>query len=210
MLWSFLAVLFSGWLYVDATYRGPQWQRWLFKPITLLLLVGWAWQVPMLKLIDYLIIAGLLVTLIGDVMLLLPLPRQQMFYAISAFFLAYLLYTMRFIADMAITFYWPISLTLFIIGTVTISIIWNRLEMLRWPICTLIGMTLVMTWVAAERYFFLPNSENFTLIVGSSLLLLANIIWFISQYRYHFGADSAVVSVCYFAGHFMIVRSLWF
>ncbi|MBN9931446.1 hypothetical protein HZD82_24610, partial [Pantoea agglomerans] len=41
---AILAVLFSGWLYVDATYRGPQWQRWLFKPVTLLLLVGLAWQ----------------------------------------------------------------------------------------------------------------------------------------------------------------------
>ncbi len=39
MIWSFLAVLFSGWLYVDASYRGPQWQRWVFKPVTLLLLL---------------------------------------------------------------------------------------------------------------------------------------------------------------------------
>ena len=46
MSWPFLAVLFSGWLYIDAAYRGPNWQRWLFRPITLLLLLLWAWQVP--------------------------------------------------------------------------------------------------------------------------------------------------------------------
>ena len=49
---------FSGWLYVDASYRGPQWQRWLFKPVTLLLLVAWAWQAPTLNTTDYLILAG--------------------------------------------------------------------------------------------------------------------------------------------------------
>ena len=44
MLWSFFAVLFSGWLYIDASYRGPRWQRWLFKPVTFLLMLAWAWQ----------------------------------------------------------------------------------------------------------------------------------------------------------------------
>jgi len=207
MLWSFLAVLFSGWLYVDASYRGPQWQRWLFKPITLLLMVGWAWQAPVLKPTDYLIIAGLLATLVGDALLLLP--RQQMLYALGAFFLSHLLYTICFAAGMTMTFYWPIPLTLLIIGAITIATIWNRLETLRWPICTLIGMTLVMTWLAAEQYVFRPTDDSFTLVVGASLLLLANIVWFVSHYRRRFRADSAIVAACYFAGHFMIVRSLW-
>lgn len=44
MLWSFIAVCFSAWLYVDASYRGPAWQRWLFKPVTLLLLLLLAQQ----------------------------------------------------------------------------------------------------------------------------------------------------------------------
>ncbi|WP_276726647.1 lysoplasmalogenase [Pantoea septica] len=207
MLWSFLAVLFSGWLYVDASYRGPQWQRWLFKPVTLLLMVGWAWQAPVLKPTDYLIIAGLLATLIGDALLLLP--RQQMLYALGAFFLSHLLYTICFAASMTMTFYWLIPLTLLIIGAVTIATIWNRLETLRWPVCTLIGMTLVMTWLATEQYLFRPTDDSFTLMVGASLLLLANIVWFVSHYRRRFRADSAIVAACYFAGHFMIVRSLW-
>ncbi len=39
MLWSFIAVCFSAWLYVDASYRGPAWRRWVFKPVTLILLL---------------------------------------------------------------------------------------------------------------------------------------------------------------------------
>jgi len=206
MLWSFLAVLFSGWLYVDATYRGPQWQRWLFKPVTLLL-VGLAWQAPTLNTTDYLILAGLIATLVGDALTLLP--RQQMLYAIGAFFLSHLLYTLCFAASMTMTFFWPIPLTLLIIGVVLIGILWSRLEDLRWPICTFIGMTLVMTWIATEQYFFRPTDYSFSIMVGAGLLLLANIVWFISHYRRRFSADSAIVAACYFAGHFMIVRSLW-
>lgn len=207
MLWSFLAVLFSGWLYVDASYRGPQWQRWVFKPVTLLLLVAWAWQAPSLRTTDYLILAGLVATLIGDALTLLP--RQRMLYAIGAFFLSHLLYTISFAANMTMSFFWPIPVVLLIIGVLLIATIWTRLGDLRWPISTFIGMTLVMTWMAAEQYFFRPTDYSFSLMVGASLLLLANIVWFISHYRRRFRADSAIVAACYFAGHFMIVRSLW-
>ncbi|MCZ4136397.1 hypothetical protein BZG24_31520, partial [Escherichia coli] len=54
MLWSFIAVCFSAWLYVDASYRGPAWRRWVFKPVTLILLLLLAWQAPMFNAISYL------------------------------------------------------------------------------------------------------------------------------------------------------------
>ena len=82
MSWPFLAVFFSGWLFVDASYRGPRWQRWVFKPVTLLLLLLLAWQAPVLSAAGYLIVLGLLATLIGDALLLLP--RERVLYAIGA------------------------------------------------------------------------------------------------------------------------------
>lgn len=82
MLWSFIAVCFSAWLYVDASYRGPAWQRWLFKPVTLLLLLLLAWQAPMFNAISYLVLAGLCASLIGDALTLLP--RQRLLYAVGA------------------------------------------------------------------------------------------------------------------------------
>ena len=63
MLWSFIAVCFSAWLYVDASYRGPAWRRWVFKPVTLILLLLLAWQAPMFNAISYLVLAGLCASL---------------------------------------------------------------------------------------------------------------------------------------------------
>ena len=59
MLWSFIAVCLSAWLSVDASYRGPTWQRWVFKPLTLLLRLLLAWQAAMFDAISYLVLAGL-------------------------------------------------------------------------------------------------------------------------------------------------------
>ena len=75
MLWSFIAVCFSAWLYVDASYRGPARQRWLFKPVTLLLLLLLARQAPMFNAVSYLVLAGLCASLIGDALTLLPRQR---------------------------------------------------------------------------------------------------------------------------------------
>lgn len=207
MIWSFLAVLFSSWLYVDASYRGPLWQRWVFKPVTLLLLLAWAWQAPVLKTTDYLILLGLLATLLGDALTLLP--NKRMLYAIGTFFLSHLLYTLCFASQMTPSFFWPIPLALLIIGAALIATVWSRLEELRGPICTFIGMTILMVWLTAEQYFFRPTDYSFTLVAGAGLLLLANIVWLISKYRRRFNAAQAIVAACYFAGHFMIVRSLW-
>ena len=157
MLWSFIAVCFSAWLYVDASYRGPAWQRWLFKPVTLLLLLLLAWQAPMFNAISYLVLAGLCASLIGDALTLLP--RQRLLYAVGAFFLSHLLYTIYFASQMTLSIFWPLPLVLLVIGALLIAVIWSRLEEMRLPVCTFIAMTLVMVWLAGELWFFRPRSS---------------------------------------------------
>lgn len=126
MLWSFIAVCLSAWLYVDASYRGPAWQRWVFKPVTLLLLLLLAWQAPMFDAISYLVLAGLCASLVGDALTLLP--RQRLLYAVGAFFLSHLLYTIYFASQMTLSFFWPLPLALLIVGALLIAVIWTRLE----------------------------------------------------------------------------------
>lgn len=152
MLWSFIAVCLSAWLFVDASYRGPAWQRWVFKPLTLILLLLLAWQAPMFDAISYLVLAGLCASLLGDALTLLP--RQRLLYAIGAFFLSHLLYTLYFASQMTLSFFWPLPLVLLVLGGLLIAVIWTRLEELRWPICTFIAMTLMMVWLAGELWFF--------------------------------------------------------
>lgn len=101
MLWSFIAVCFSAWLYVDASYRGPAWRRWVFKPVTLILLLLLAWQAPMFNAISYLVLAGLCASLLGDALTLLP--RQRVMYAVGAFFLSHLLYTIWFASQLTLS-----------------------------------------------------------------------------------------------------------
>ncbi|EDD6599844.1 lysoplasmalogenase family protein, partial [Salmonella enterica] len=51
-----------------------------------------------------------------------------------------------------------------------------------------------------------PALSAFT---GATLLFIGNIVWLGSHYRRRFRADNAIAAACYFAGHFLIVRSLY-
>ncbi|MOA13691.1 YhhN-like protein [compost metagenome] len=179
----------------------------MFKPITLLLLLLLAWQAPVLGPAGYLIVLGLLATLIADTLLLLP--RERVLYAIGAFFLSHLLYTLSFASQMTFSLFWPLPLALLIIGVLLLATIWTRLEEMRWPIATYVAMTLLMVWLAGEQYFMRSTDFGFSLLAGTSLLLLANVVWLVNRYRWTFRAADALVAFCYFSGHFLIVRSLY-
>lgn len=207
MSWPFLAVFFSGWLFVDATYRGPRWQRWVFKPVTLLLLLLLAWQAPTLGPVGYLIVLGLLATLAADALLLLP--SERLLYALGAFFLSHLLYTISFASQMTFTLFWPLPLVLIIIGVLLLTTIWTKLDEMRWPVVALVDMTLLMVWMAGEQYFARSTDLSFSLLAGTVLLLISHSIWLLSRYRFSFRASGAIVAGCYFVGHFLIVRSLY-
>lgn len=206
MSWPFLAVIFSGWIYIDASYRGPKWQSWLFKPITMLLLLLWSWQAPEMTTFSYLILVGLLASLVADIIQMLP--TERMLYTIGALFISHLLYTLYFANPLKLSFYWPLIVVLFAVGVAIVLLLWNQLEDMRWPVATYIAVTLLMVWVAAESYLTQPGDMSFSQLAGSVLLLITNIIWLINRYRISFKAANGVIAVCYFLGHFMIVRSL--
>jgi uncharacterized membrane protein YhhN len=135
MLWSFIAVCFSAWLFVDASYRGPTWQRWVFKPVTLILLLLLAWQAPMFNAISYLVLAGLCASLLGDALNAAAAPAGDV--CGGGFFLSHLLYTIWFASQMTMSFFWPLPLVLLVIGALLLAVIWSRLEEMRMPVSPL-------------------------------------------------------------------------
>ncbi|MEI9750284.1 lysoplasmalogenase family protein [Moellerella wisconsensis] len=205
--WPFLAVLFSGWLYVDAAYRGPDWQRWLFRPVTLLLLLAWGWNAEFITISGYLALAGLLASLLGDMLRILP--GERLLASIALIFISYLLYAISFGLQMNFSLYLPWLPVPIVLTLVTLLIIWTKLETLQAPVFVLLIMSMIMVWVAGDQYFGLAREVNFSIMVGACLLFLSNCIWLIARFRYPFKASKAIVATLYFLGQFLIIRSLY-
>lgn len=66
-----------------------------------------------------------------------------------------------------------------------------------------------MFWIAGEKFFYLSNDYNLSVMIGSLLLVIAYSIWLINRFRFSFSASKGLVSACYFIGHFFIVRALF-
>ncbi len=137
------------------------------------------------------------------------LPRQRVMYAVGAFFLSHLLYTIWFASQLTLSFFWPLPLVLLVFGALLMAVIWSRLEEMKMPVLTFIGMTLVMVWLAGELWFARPTNTALSGFAGAALLLLSNAVWLVSHYRRRFRADNAIAAAFYFAGHFLIVRALY-
>ena len=73
---------------------------------------------------------------------------------------------------------------------------------------TFVAMTLLMVWLAGEQYYMRSTDFTFSILVGTSLLLLSVILGLVNHYRLKFRAADALVAACYFGGHFMVVRSM--
>ncbi|AOM42099.1 lysoplasmalogenase [Xenorhabdus hominickii] len=207
MSWPFLAVFFSGWLYIDAAYRGTNWQQWVFRPVTMLLLLLWACQAPNLEASGYLIIAGLLTTLLSDSIRMLP--SKYLIFSFITLLLSYLLYTISFALNMGFSFFFPIPLILLAVGVVIMLVVWTRLDNMRWRVIDTFIMALLMVWVASEQYFSLGNESRLSVMTGAILLLLAHSINIIDRYRFPFKLSKAIVAAFGFIGHFLIIRSLF-
>lgn len=205
--WPFLAVLFSGWLYVDAAYRGPDWQRWLFRPITLLLLLLWGWNAEFLTVEGYLILAGLALSLIADMVRMLS-SEHLLTYAVLMF-ASYLLYAISFGMQFNFSLYLPWLPIPLVIAAVTLIVIWTKLESLQAIVFALLIMSMIMAWVAGDQFFGLGRDYNFSIMVGAFLLFISNCIWLIARFRFPFKASTAVVATLYFLGQFFIIRAIY-
>ena len=73
-----------------------------FKPVTLLLLLLFAWQSADVNAISYLVLAGLCASLIGDALTLLPASAPAVA-CWGAFFLSHLFYTICFASQMTLS-----------------------------------------------------------------------------------------------------------
>lgn len=207
MSWPFLAVLFSGWLYIDAAYRGPNWQRWIFRPITLLLLLLWAWQVPEHSINSYLIVGALFVTLLSD--LLKIFDGKYLLPSLALICISYILYLVSFLLPLELTFYLPLLAFVIIAAIVVLAIVWTKLDKLAIPTSITLLTGFIMFWIAGEKFFYLSNDHNLSIMIGAFLLVLAYCIWLINRFRFSFSASKGLVSACYFLGHFFIVRALY-
>lgn len=201
-----LLVVISAAIHIRAEYRGPRQQIYIFKPLTMLLIGLMAilgqGAPPFYK---YMIIAGLVFSIMGDVFLMLPTDRFVA--GLVVFLIAHLFYIGAFVPEIDAFRGWPlIPFALF--GIVIYLYLAASLGKLKLPVLFYIGVIMVMAWVAWERWIQTGQSGALLAAFGAVLFVVSDTILAINRFRAPFKSARFLNLATYFAAQCLIALSV--
>ena len=203
-----LFALASALLTIGAEYRGPRRHVYAFKPLTVALVILVALQTKFGAAPPYkhLVVAGLLCSLAGDVLLMLP--RERFVAGLVCFLFAHLCYIAAFTAGggtpRASSAWGAAALLLY--GALMLRLLWPRLGKLKGPVVVYVAAILLMAWQALNRW--LAGEAGSALALAGALLFVASdsaLAW--NRFKGEFKGAQAVVLGTYFAAQWLIALS---
>ena len=195
-------------LHLRAEYLGPQWQVYLFKPLTTVLILLMTAQVrrPVSTRYKALILAGLVFSLAGDVFLMLP---SDLFIAgLVSFLIAHLLYIAAFWAERRSGLTWWPLVPLAAFGILIFAFLAPYLGPMKLPVAAYVVVILAMAWQAWEWWAGVRQPGTLLAAVGATLFVLSDTALAVDRFRAPFAASTAVVMITYVAAQWGIGRSV--
>src|SRR5256714_13232493 len=160
-------VLLSALLNVRAEYKDKRRQVYVFKPLTVVLVILIALQTKQTTATHYrqLVVAGLICSLAGDVFLMLP--RERFVAGLVCFLFAHLCYIAAFTTDGARTpSVWG-AVILVLYGTLMLGRLWPHLGKLKAPVSVYVATILLMAWQALKRLMATGDAGGALAFAGS-------------------------------------------
>ena len=208
MLASILTLLtiLSASIHIRAEYRGPRQHIYIFKPLTMvfILLIAIQGQAtsPFYK---FMIIAGLVFSLAGDVFLMLPSDRFVA--GLVAFLMAHLFYIAAFASEISALIWWPL-VPVVIYGIVICTILAPSLGKLKLPVLAYIAVIMIMAWLAWERCSQTGQSGALLASVGAISFVISDTILALNRFRGAFKPARALNLTTYFVAQWLIASSV--
>jgi uncharacterized membrane protein YhhN len=195
-------------LHLRAAYRGPRWQVYLFKPLTTLLLLGIAASAPAAHGATYrlTIMIGLLLSLSGDVFLMLP--QDRFIAGLGSFLLAHLAYITGFALEGSMGSAPRLLLPLGVVALLLLRLLWPRLGGLRIPVVLYTATIVVMVWRAWARSRMTSTPGTALAAAGAALFMMSDALLALNRFRRPFRSAQALVQVTYVAAQACIAMSV--
>jgi uncharacterized membrane protein YhhN len=203
-----LLALVSTALLLRAEYAGDRGQVYVFKPLTTTLIVTLALAAPspVSSFYQGAIVLGLLVSLAGDVFLMLPSDRFVA--GLASFLVAHVCYIAAFLSVAGLSLSVMVLVPFVLYGGVLLRVLWPHLGRLRGPVLLYAAVLLVMGWQAAEQHLTVPSTGTLLALVGAMFFVVSDSVLAFNRFVRPFRAAQAVVLSTYFVAQGMIALSV--
>ena len=190
-------------------YRGPRALVYLAKPLATLLILALAVLAPpgADPQVARWIVAGLVFSLAGDVLLMLPADRFAA--GLASFLVAHLCYIAAFTSQAG----FQLAPLLLVPLLVAVWLVYRRLApglgSLRIPVIVYIGVIVVMAWQALARCAVVPGAGPPLAAAGALLFAVSDSALALARFQGRFQGSQTVVYGTYFAAQWLIAVSLY-
>lgn len=203
-----ILTIVSAALNILAEYRGPRRNVYIFKPLAVafIILIALQSQPPVYK---YMIVAGLLFSLAGDIFLMLPGDRFVA--GLISFLIAHLFYIAAFTLDDALGR--PSLLTavaLLLYGGVMLRLLFPHLGKMKVPVVVYMLVILLMVWQATNRWINENETGSLAAFAGACLFAASDSILALNRFRRAFKSAQLLILTTYFAAQWLIALSVAF
>jgi uncharacterized membrane protein YhhN len=199
----------SAGLHIRAEYVGPRAQVYLFKPLTMILIIAVALVAGADNTSTYkvAVVAGLVCSLAGDVFLMLP--RDRFIAGLISFLIAHVLYIIAFTSRSGFNASLPALLVLSMYGALMLRCLWSHLGKMRLPVLIYMLVILMMVLQAWESHRLSGQPHAFLAAIGAALFALSDSALALNRFRRPFRSAQAIVLSTYFAAQWLIANSIF-
>lgn len=203
-----LILLLSGALYLAGHYFDKPLLKYVFKPLTTILILLFAFvRMPQVS-IHYkeFILIGLTLSLIGDIFLLWP--EKQFISGLLAFLLAHLLFILAMITDFGPYYDWQYLIPILLYMIVFLWIILPKSGKLVFPVVVYAFVLMLFFWQAAGRAVYLAGSSSMDALLGAGLFVVSDSVLAYNRFVKNFKWAEFFIIITYWAALYFIALSV--
>jgi uncharacterized membrane protein YhhN len=204
-----LLALVSAVLCIRAESVGPRRNVYLFKPLTLawIILIALQAKHPVSAAYQYLIVAGLLCSLLGDIFLMLPSDR--FIPGLLSFLLAHVFYIAAFTsgATVHLNALWY-AIPFLVYGGTMLWVLLPHLGRMKLPVVIYMLVILVMAWQASVRCRETEQAGSALAFFGALLFTASDSILALNRFRGRVEHAQFYILSTYFTAQWLIALSV--
>ena len=203
-----ISALIAAVLVIWGEYFGPQFQVYIFKPLTMVFIIAIALLVrePKTYFYKFAIISGLIFSLCGDIFLMLP--SDQFIAGLISFLIAHIMYIIAFMRGRPRQYKFILLIPFVIYGIIIFSMLSAHLGNLKIPVLVYIVVILIMGWQATDRWRFYRDQATLIALVGAMLFILSDTILALNRFRAAFELGRLLTLSTYFTAQWFIACSI--
>ena len=205
---SFAAII-SGGVYIWAARAGSPTLRYIFKPLTTVLILALALLLPdeVSPLYRTLIAVGILFSLGGDIFLMLP--RDAFVWGLASFLVAHLFYIAAYISRAGLQMNWLLLAPFVLYVAVLLYLLLPHTGVVRVPVILYAVVLMAMGWQAAALWWAVRDTAALLAMAGALLFIASDSILALDKFRAPIPQRDLLIMSTYYGALLLIAWSVY-